>query len=338
MTKMLRWGILGTSFISNTVAKAIAGSPGSCIEAVFGRDAARLDAFADKHNISKKYQTIEEILDDSDVDVVYIGLPSHMHASATIAAAKRGKPILSEKSLATTMEDSKAMIEAVRQADVFFLEGLMYLSHPLMDKLAEIIRAGTLGRISGVSGYYAANIWRKANPEGMGTIYNLGCYPVSLLHFIMETAFGPDAFQARQVSGLGNVSTDGTVHVRDAALTVRFGNGVLGTIQSTDTFGNDFGFVIQGDKASLRFKTNPWLPVVGDNIIEIKPYGGSIEEIVVRTELDAFSSQVKRVEDCLIASLKEAQRPSPSWSNSVEIMGLLTEWEADIKRNNKEIQ
>ncbi|KAH6886990.1 hypothetical protein B0T10DRAFT_490589 [Thelonectria olida] len=335
MTKMLRWGILGTSFISNTVAKAIAESPGSRIEAVFGRDATRLGAFADKHSVSKKYQTIDELLDDADVDVVYVGLPSHMHASATVAAAKRGKPILSEKSLATTMEDSKAMIEAVREANVFFLEGLMYLCHPLMEKLAEVIRSGTLGRISGVSGYYAANIWRKANPLGMGTIYNLGCYPVSLLHFIMEMAFGSGAFQTRQVSGLGNVSTEGALHVRDASLTVRFGNGVLGNIQSTDTFGNDFGFVIHGDKASLRFKTNPWLPVAGDNIMEIKTYGGSVEEIIVHAQLDAFGCQVRRVEECLAARVKEAQRPSPSWSSSVEIMGLLTEWEADIKRQSE---
>lgn len=329
---MLRWGILGTSFISNTVAKAISASQESCIEAVFGRDESRRNAFADTHAISKRYQTIDELLDDVDVDVVYIGLPSHLHSEATIAAAKRGKPILSEKSLATTMGDSAAMIEAVRQANVFFLEGLMYLSHPLMEKTAEIIRAGTLGRVSGMSGHYAANIWRKANPLGMGTIYNLGCYPVSLVHFIMDVAFGKDAFAARKVCGLGNVSSEGTVHVRDAALMVRFDTGVLATIQSTDSFGNDFGFSIQGDKASLRFITNPWLPLAGENIIEIKSYKGEIERITVPTPLDAFGYQVKRVEQCLVDGSKEAPRPSPSWANSVEIMGLLTEWEKDIKQ------
>lgn len=335
---MLRWGILGTSFISHTVVKAIADSPGSSIEAVFGRDKARLDAFGDKYSIAKKYQTLDEILGDSDVDVVYIGLPSHMHASATVAAAKRGKPILSEKSLATTMEDSKAMLEAVRQAEVFFLEGFMYLCHPLMDKLTEIVRSGKLGRISGVSGYYAANIWRKANPLGMGTIYNLGCYPVSLLHLVVQTAYGSEAFHTRQVCGLGNVSTEGSVHVRDAALTVRFGNGVLGNIQSTDSFGNDFSMVIQGDKASLRFKTNPWLPKAGDNIMEIQAYGGSTEQIVVQAEFDAFAYQVRRVEKCLGEGAREAPRPSPRWSDSLEIMGLLTEWEADVKRQSEELK
>ncbi|KAK5996204.1 D-xylose 1-dehydrogenase (NADP(+)) 2-like protein [Cladobotryum mycophilum] len=331
---MLRWGILGTSFISDVVVRAIQGSKNSSIVAVFGRNEERLNAFATKHNIGTKYQTIDALLDDASVDVVYVGLPSHMHSPAVIAAAKKGKAILSEKSLATTMKDSHAMMEAVKEANVFFLEGLMYLSHPLMEKLASIVKSGVLGNIKGVSGYYAANIWKKANPLGMGTIYNLGCYPVSLLHFIIETAYGPDAFKARQVTGTGNVSTEGSIHVRDAALNVRFDAGVLATIQSTDSFGNDFSFAIQGDKARLRFKTNPWLPLAGDNIIELRTYGGATEEIVVPAELDAFGHQVKRVEECVAAGAKEAPRPSPSWANSVEIMSILTEWEEDIKKRS----
>ncbi|UKZ58300.1 hypothetical protein TrVGV298_012168 [Trichoderma virens] len=228
------------------------------------------------------------------------------------------------------MEDSHAMIAAVKEANVFFLEGLMYLSHPLMEKVASIVQSGVLGSIKGMSGYYAANIWKKANPLGMGTIYNLGCYPVSLVHFIMETAFGPEAFEKRQVTGMGNLSNEGSLHARDASLNVRFGNGVLATVQSTDSFGNDFSFSIQGDKGVLRFRTNPWLPLAGDNIIEIKTYGGATEEIIVPAQMDAFGHQVKRVEDCIAQGLKEAPRPSPSWSNSVSIMGLLTEWEKDI--------
>jgi dihydrodiol dehydrogenase / D-xylose 1-dehydrogenase (NADP) len=327
---MLRWGILGTSFISHTVVKAIQKSHGSCITAVFGRDEARLKAFAEKYNITKIFTSIHNILDDTDVDVFYIGLPSHLHATTVIAAAMRGKPVLSEKSLATTMGDSHAMIEAVREANTFFLEGLMYLSHPLMTKVAELVRSGELGSICSISGHYAANIGQKANPLGKGTIYNLGCYPVSLVHFISETAFGSESFSGRQVLGTGNVVKDGVHRVQDAALCVRFSNGVLATIQSTDSFGNDFAFVINGSKASMRFKTNPWLPLAGDNIIEIRQYGGKTRDIFVTSELDAFDCQVRLVENCISAGLKQAPRPSPGWTHSVEIMSLLTEWEDQI--------
>lgn len=335
---MLRWGILGTSFISHTVASSISSSPGSEIVAVFGRDPDRLSSFADKFSIPKRHATLEALIDDPSVDVVYVGLPSHLHAQASIAAARKGKAILSEKSLTTTMGDARELVRVVEEQGVFFLEGLMYLSHPVMEKVADIIRSGDLGTIRGVSGYYAANIWKKANPLGMGTIYNLGCYPVSLLHWVIQTAHGDASFARRSVQALGNLSDDGT-HVRDASLVVKFdtetaGASVLATIQSTDSFGNDFSFTVQGDKGSLRFKTNPWLPPAGDSVMEVKKYagGGTTEEIVVSSPLDAFGCQVKRVEDCVAAGDKQAPRPSPRWQDSVNIMGLLTEWEEAITK------
>ncbi len=323
---MLRWGILGTSFISNTMAEAINGSDGSVIGAVFGRDRERLAAFADRYGISVRHSSIDALVDDPYIDVIYVGLPNNVHHDAVIKAAARGKPVLSEKSLATTMEEAHALAAAVEQADIFFLEGLMYLSHPVIAELGNIIRSGRLGAIRSISGAYAADIWQVVNPAGRGTLYNLGCYPASLMHYVIQTAFGADAFGDRVISGHGNRSRhDG--NICDAVLTARFGSGVLATLQSTDCYGMSFDFTVRGDRASLRFLTNPWLPVAGDNLLEIEEYGLPIERIVVPSDHDAFGHQVRIVEDCLRKGLKLAPRPSPRLSDSIEIMQLLTEWE-----------
>ncbi|KAF3354217.1 Exosome complex component ski6 [Verticillium dahliae VDG1] len=293
---MLRWGILGTGFISHTVAKAIENSTGSTIQAIFGRNPDNLRAFADKYNVASRYDTLESILGDDEVDVVYIGLASHVHAEAIIAAAKRGKAILSEKPLTTTLADAKASLDAVRDANVFMLEGLMYLCHPFMEKVVEIVRSGELGSIRAINGHDAAQIWDRANPLGKGTIYNLGCYPVSLLHLIVQTAFGPDAIRSRTLQAAGNVSHDGG-----------------------------------GDKAVMTFKTNPWLPVAGDNVLTIETYKtGETREVVVTASEDAFACQVKKVEEALAAGHKEAKRPAARLSDSLEIMELLIEWEEKI--------
>lgn len=330
---MLRWGFLGTSFISNTVAKAVNASENSRVAAVFGRDKARLEAFAAKHTIPRQYSDIDELLKDTEVDVVYIGLPTHLHADATIAAAKAGKAILCEKALATTIEDGRKMIHAAQEANVFFLEGLMYLNHPVAEKIVQVIQSGVLGPLQSISGSYAANIWDKANPKGMGTIYNLGCYPASLLHLIVQSLHAK-AFGARQISALGNLAPDGS-HVRDAALIVRFDNGLMATLNSTDSFGNDFTFTVQGTKASLKLRTNPWLPAAGKNIMELRKFGGETEEIVVDSPLDAFGWQVKKVEECLDAKMNEASRPSARHQDSLEILDLLVEWETAIWKAQK---
>lgn len=323
---MLRWGILGTSFISDTMAQAIIGSDASRIEAVAGRDPQRLSNFAARHGIAKHYSGYDALLDDPAIDVVYVGLPNNMHHEAVIRAAEKGKAVLSEKSLTTTMEEADALAKAVRANGIFFLEGLMYLSHPVIAKAGEILRSGRLGPIRSISGFYAADIWKFVNPMGGGTIFNLGCYPASLLHFMVQTACGPDAFARRTVSAFGNVSAhDG--NICDASLSVRFDNGVLASLQSTDSFGMFFAFSVHGERGSLRFLSNPWLPAAGENRVQICEYDQAPEEIVVVSDHDAFGHQVRLVESCLKAGLKDAPRPAPRLADSLEIMSLLSDWD-----------
>ncbi|EXK76481.1 hypothetical protein FOQG_18779 [Fusarium oxysporum f. sp. raphani 54005] len=159
----------------------------------------------------------------------------------------------------------------------------------------------------------------------MGTIYNLGCYPVSLLHFVIETAFGSGAFAKRQLHDFGNISTEGNL----SALTMAFLQA-RSRPTATATIHSRFSET----RAGLGL-TNPWLPIAGDNIIGIKTYGGETELVVVRAELDAFGYQVKKVERYLPRGVKTAERPSPNIDQSVENMGLLTEWEALIQSQHK---
>ncbi|WP_054006838.1 Gfo/Idh/MocA family protein [Cypionkella psychrotolerans] len=324
---MLRWGIAGTGFISDTMARAIASSVKSEIVAVSGQDAGRLAGFADRFGIAGRHLDYEEMLADPGVDAVYIGLPSHLHHQAVRAAAAQGKMIVSEKPLTTTMVEAEALAEAVRAADVFFVEGLMYLHHPLIAAMGEIIGSGRLGAIRSVRGAYEADIWRVVNPKGRGTIYNLGCYPASLLQYVMQVAYGPEAFGTRQASGFGNLGADGMIC--DAALTVRFDNGVLASIQASDSYGMAFEFAISGEKGVLCCKTNPWLPGACENILQVQPHDGAVEEIVVSTGLDAFQHQVVCVENAHRMGLKQASRPAPLLADSLEVMAMLTTWEAD---------
>lgn len=322
---MLRWAILGTGFISRTVVEAIAGSEDSHIVVVAGRDPDRLATFQSDLSISRGTTSYSEAINDPEVDAVYIGLPNHKHHELAIEAAAAGKAILSEKSLTTTMASARELVDAVRDR-VFFVEGLMYLAHPLYRRVTEILHDGRLGTIRAITGRYAADIAAVVNPAGRGTIYNLGCYPASLLHLVIQESFGHDLFTDRSTWGAGNLTADRTVG--DASLAIRFGNGLLANLQSTDEYGMAHDFVIAGDHGVLRFVTNPWLPIAGRNVLMWEPFGGETEEIVIVDEHDAFHHQIKLVERCVAAGETEAARPSPRLRDSLEIMNLLTEWEA----------
>ncbi|WP_336800437.1 Gfo/Idh/MocA family protein [Kaistia sp. MMO-174] len=328
---MIGWGILGTGFICDTVAAAIASSPGSRLAAVAGRDIERTEAFRARFDGERAYADPAELFADPAVDVVYVGLPNHLHHSFVARAAAAGKAILSEKSLSVDMARSRALVDAVAANDVFFVEGLMYLAHPLIARFVEILHDGRLGAIRSIHASYAADIWQVVNPQGRGTLYNLGCYPVSLLQLVVQTVAGEGVFRARRQTGTGTISAhDG--NVSEAALAVRFDNGILATVQTAETYGMHPEFTVVGDRGSLRFLDNPWLPQAGASRLLVTGFDGAIEEIVVESDADAFLHQVRMVERSLAAGLKAAERPSPRPDDSIEIMEMLTDWEADIRR------
>ena len=323
---MARWAILGTGFISQTVAQAIQSHPGSELLTIAGRNADRVAEFQAKFDIPKISIGYEDALADPEVDIVYIGLPNHVHHELTAMAAAAGKPVLSEKSLTTTMDQAAELVAAVRKAETFFVEGFMYLSHPFYQRVVEVLKDGRLGRLRSIHGFYSAAISGVTNPLGRGTLYNLGCYPASLAHLVVQTMEGEDAFGTARLSGFGVTEPDhGTVV--DAAVTAKVGD-VLVNLHSTDSYGMAHEFVIAGENGTLKFLTNPWRPNAGDNRLLWQPYKGEGEEIVVNSGHDDFYHQVAMVEANVAAGNREATRPSPRLKDSLEIMEFLTQWEA----------
>jgi predicted dehydrogenase len=326
---MIRWAIVGTSFISDTMARAIAGSPGSVAVVAVGRDSTRLHEFCERHSIAGSVNTVEDALRDPHIDVVYVGTPNHTHHLLTALAAKSGKAVLSEKSLTVSMAQTESLLTAVRDGGGFFVEGLMYLAHSVIARFVEVLLDGRLGKLKTISASYAANIARLVNPEGEGAIYNLGCYPASLVQLVIDAVEGDGSFTRRGFSAHGNVSTtDG--NICETAAAVRFDSGTLAMIHTAETYGNVARFEVQGEHGTLVFETNPWLPEPGDNSFVWTAFDGSTETFVVNDPLDAFDHQVRMVEANLIAGRVEAQRPSPRWSDSRDLMSFLTDWEQKV--------
>ena len=321
----VRWAIVGTGFISNTVVEAIRACAGSRVELVAGRDGDRVATFAAQHDIARTVVGYDQAVTDPEIDVVYVGTPNHAHHEVVAAAAAAGKAVLSEKSLTTTMATAHQLADAVRDR-VLFVEGLMYLAHPVIARFVELLADERTGTVTAVHARYAADIAAVVNPLGRGTIYNLGCYPASLLHLTIQSAFGEDAFGRRSMAAHGTLTPDDTIGSTTAS--IRFDNGVLATLASTDDYGMAYDATILTTTGELRFVTNPWLPAAGDNILRWTPYDGEPETITVAADADAFLHQTRLVERCLAAGLTEAPRPSPRLRDSLEIMELLTEWES----------
>ncbi|MGF1760890.1 Gfo/Idh/MocA family oxidoreductase [Photobacterium sagamiensis] len=322
----MNWGILGTSFISGVMADAIVEEGNTRLYSVAGRSEVPLTAFAEKYSIEKTYTDFDALINDDNVDIVYIALPNHLHHDFVVKAANAGKAILCEKSLSIDMEKTDEALEAVAKNNVFFAEGLMYLTHPFASTICEIIREGAIGDIRAINGQYCASIAQFVNPDSKGALYNLGCYPASLMHLVMQQAFGDSVFDNYHIAASGRVGEDG--NICESAATIQFTNGISCQLHTAEDYGLHAGFTVLGSKGSLELVSNPWLPEGEKNQLVITEYEQQSETVTVPADGNGFLYQVRLIRNALEQGQNFLQRPAATPKDSRQIMKILTDWEA----------
>jgi D-xylose 1-dehydrogenase (NADP+, D-xylono-1,5-lactone-forming) len=220
--RVLRWGILGTSRINQSVAPAIASSPRHLLQAVASRSIERARAEAQRFAIPRAYGQYSELLADHEIDVVYVALPNVLHAEWTIAALRAGKHVLCEKPLAPSLAEVDRIIEAARSNAVVVAEAFMYRHHPQTARIHALLQAGAIGPLRlirasqrfRVDGEGDVRFFREL--EG-GALMDVGCYCVDFARYI--------AGEPTRVYGEQRLNDDGVDLLFSG--TMRFANDVL---------------------------------------------------------------------------------------------------------------
>jgi len=221
---VLRWGLLSTAPINRHLIPAIRAAGRAELLAVASRSQETATAYAAEWGIPRAYGRYEALLADPDVDAVYVSVPHSLHAEWTVRAAQAGKHVLCEKPLTLTLADCDRIIAAAQSAGVVVGEAAMYLYHPLMHQVRQLVREGIVGEVRLVRGSFSFFLSRpdstRLQPElGGGALWDVGFYPVSFARWI---AGEPEAVQGWQVLGAGGVD-------ETFAGLLRFPGGVLGT-------------------------------------------------------------------------------------------------------------
>ena len=191
----LRWGILGAAGIARKNWKAILNSGNGVITAVASRDLARAREFIAGCQATDPFERApralggyEELLAAPDVDAVYVPLPTGLRQSWVVRAAQAGKHVLCEKPCGTSVAGVQEMIEACRRQRVQFMDGVMFMHNPRLERLRAVLddgkSVGQLRRVTsqfsflGHENFQQTNI--RANPalEPLGCLGDLGWYCV----------------------------------------------------------------------------------------------------------------------------------------------------------------
>jgi predicted dehydrogenase len=187
----LRWGVLSVSnHYKLRVHQQLVGSELTKVVAIASRDAGKAAQAAREFGFEKSYGSYEALLDDPEIDAVYIPLPNHLHAEWVKKAADAGKHVLCEKPFAL---DAAQAAEALRYAEskgVKVMEAFMYRFHPQWVHAREVVQAGEIGGVQFIHTRFSFNNRDPRNirnilETGGGAIYDIGCYACSSARFIV---------------------------------------------------------------------------------------------------------------------------------------------------------
>jgi predicted dehydrogenase len=189
--RVIRWGIAGPGRIANSEAADFGLVPDAALLAVGSRSVDRARVFALRHDIPRAYGSYRELVNDPDLDVVYITTPHPQHLAIARAAIKNGKAVLVEKTFAATVAGAEELRELARAENVFAMEAMWTRFLPAYVTIRELIKDGAIGEVRQVQADLGVD--RRYDPkdrlydpaQGGGAMLDLGVYLVSFAqHFL----------------------------------------------------------------------------------------------------------------------------------------------------------
>jgi len=186
----VRWGVLGAAKIAtNKVIPAMQRARHCEVVAIASRDEGRAQEAAGRLGIPRAFGTYEALLEDPDVDAVYIPLPNHLHVPWTTRAAEAGKHVLCEKPIALHAAEARSLLAVRDRTGVRIQEAFMIRSHPQWQRAKALADSGELGDMRAISGFFSyynddsTNV-RNVSAFGGGGLLDIGCYLVHTARFI----------------------------------------------------------------------------------------------------------------------------------------------------------
>jgi D-xylose 1-dehydrogenase (NADP+, D-xylono-1,5-lactone-forming) len=187
----LRWGLLGTGRINRAVIPPIRSSKRSQLLAVASRTQERAISYAGEWGIPHRHPSYEALLQDLEIDVIYISLPNNLHAEWSIRAMKSGKNVLCEKPLTTSAVDVDELIEVARETGMVITEAYMYRHHPQTLLVKQMVDNGDIGKVQLIRGAFSYTNTRPSDPRfspelGGGCLWDVGCYPIGYARYLLD--------------------------------------------------------------------------------------------------------------------------------------------------------
>ena len=294
----VRWGIVGPGRIASKVVEDFPHVPGAEAVAVASRSIDRAKAFAAEHGIPRAHGSYRDVVDDPDVDVLYVATPHPQHRAVALAALRAGKAILVEKAFTVTPLATREVADLARDTGVFAMEAMWTRFQPAVVRLRELLSDGAVGEVRAVQvDLGVRNPLRPddrfVRPElGGGALFDLTVYPISFAQMVL----GPPT----DVVARGVVTGDG-VDLEESVL-LAFPSGATAVLTAT------LRCATPGQ--ARVFGTGGWIDVLPrfhhPETIVLHRHGREPEEITLPHVGAGYAHELVEVTECVAAGRPES--------------------------------
>jgi predicted dehydrogenase len=224
--KKLRWGILGAARINERLMPAIVGASNAELVAIASRRsgaaAQTLAQYAPQQQNVSIYNDREALLNDPNVDAVYIPLANYEHAEWALRAIRQGKHVLCEKPMALSVTAIESIYITAQEHNVKVMEGFMYRFHPQHARVQALIHSGLIGEVRSVRSSFSfmmrpARMYRLAESvdNGGGAMWDIGCYAIHAVRLFFDQQPIAVTALSKYVESGADITTSGIIDFGD---------------------------------------------------------------------------------------------------------------------------
>jgi len=281
--KALRLALLSTARINGEILRAAATTDRVDVVAVASRNGAKAQAYEREHRLERSHASYDALLEDDNVDAVYVSLPNGLHHEWSLRALVAGKHVLCEKPYSRRPAEVEEAFGLATRAGRVLMEAFMYRHHPQTQKVRDLVEGGAIGELRAVSAAFSfslddlSNVRAQPELDG-GALMDVGCYCVSGVRLL---AGEPERVSAEQV--LGSTGVDMALYG-----TLRHADGVVSQIAASFLAPRSQRLEAVGSEGAVVAEA-PWRVDWGGKLVVTR---GDSSEIVPVEPADAYRLQL----------------------------------------------
>lgn len=312
---MIKWGIIGLGNIAKRFAKSLSYSNEGDLYAIASKTKDKRDAFHEQYKCDKVYKNYNELLEDEELDAVYIALPHGLHKYWAIEALKHKKAVLCEKPVGLNSDEIEEIKKEAHLNNTFFMEAMKTRFIPLIHTIKETIKNNEIGEIITIEANFCNHVtdikqgsYLLDTKQG-GALLDVGVYPLSFVMDMIDS-------KVSKVKSHMEINEEGVDSYFKGILT--FENGVIGTIEGAIDRNKERTAIIKGTKGYIE------IPIYNrPNKVIVNLNNGESYKIENELEFDDMYAEIKEVHNCLKDSKIESELLS--LNESIRVMETLDE-------------